>query len=149
MDCAAITPTATRPEQGGWWRGSCRSTWRTHLDAIRIVNTGAHLHFLNTGFLNGLSRLAGEINSPSEANTSSVAGCKHVLCRSTAFDAVTDALHDFVVLAKGRDGESAQRVAIVFCDDHILSHVDQTTRQVTCVGRLQGSICKTLSRTVR
>ena len=39
--------------------------------------------------------------------------------------------------------------AIVFGDDHVLRHVDQTPRQVTGVGRLERGIRQTLARAVR
>src|SRR5262249_23631247 len=47
------------------------------------------------------------------------------------------------------DFEAQDRAAIVFRDYDILGNVDETTRQVPGVGRLERRIRQTLTRTVR
>ena len=73
----------------------------------------------------------------------------HVVERHAAQDAVVERLHDVVVALDGRSRQTAQRAAILLVDDDVLRHIDQTARQVTGVGRLQGGIGKTLTGTVR
>jgi len=45
--------------------------------------------------------------------------------------------------------DAAQCAAVRLADDHVLSDVNQTTRQVTRVGRLQRGVGETLARAVR
>ena len=109
---------------------------------------GAHLHLLDAAFLNEFRDLRRNQLAFLGKHVSAF-GVKHVLGQGPTFDALANALHHLVVLAKWGDGESAKGVAIFLGDDDILSHVDQTTRQVTSICRLQGRVCKTLSGTVR
>ena len=73
----------------------------------------------------------------------------HVVESRAAEDAVVERLHDVVVALDGRSRQAAQRAAVLLVDDDVLRHVDQTARQVTGIGRLQGRIGKTLAGTVR
>ena len=74
---------------------------------------------------------------------------RDIVQRCTADDAVANAFGDFVVLAKWGSHHTAQRQAIFFCDDYVLSDVHETTGQVTRIRCLQGRIRKTLTGTVR
>ena len=72
----------------------------------------------------------------------------HVVQGHTAQDTVVEGLHHVVVALDGRSRQAAQRAAILLVDDHVLRHIHQTARQVTCVGRLQGGVGKTLTGAV-
>ena len=76
-------------------------------------------------------------------------GVDDVVKRRTAQNAVVERLYHVVVALDGRSRQTTQRTAVLLVDNHVLSHVDQTARQITGVGRLQGGIGKTLSGTVR
>ena len=66
-----------------------------------------------------------------------------------ADDAVAQRFDDFARFDDRFDHDAFRRAAIVFADDHVLRHVDQTPREVTGVGRLERRIRQTLTRAVR
>ena len=106
------------------------------------------LHRLQRRFLDGFGdRLGDLLAGPADH----LAGQRvdHVVQGHTSEDAVVQRLHDVVVALDGRSGQTAQRAAVLLVDDDVLCDVDQTTGQITGVGRLQGGIGQTLAGTVR
>ncbi len=73
----------------------------------------------------------------------------HIGQRYAASDALLQGFNNFFVLAQSLDFQTAKRSAVVLVHDDVLSHVVETTGQVTRVSRLQGRIRKTLTGTVR
>src|SRR6185503_8392548 len=72
-----------------------------------------------------------------------------ILERCTADNAVTQRL-DFLAAFNNRTGgDSTQRAAVRLADDYVLRYVDQTSRQVTRVGRLECCVGQTLAGAVR
>src|SRR5262249_13460597 len=56
---------------------------------------------------------------------------------------------DFLAAFHNRTGgNSAQRAAIFFADDHVLGHVDETSRQVTRVSSLESRVSQTFASAV-
>ena len=90
--------------------------------------------------------VAGEINSPLRKNLF-CDRVQHRLTGSTAFNAVANAFHDFVVLTEWCHGQTAG-MAIVLGDDDVLGHIHQTTGQVTASAVFR-PCPQTLPRTVR
>ena len=108
---------------------------RTNLDGL----DGAVLNFLCLGLGNLLAGSTDEL------------ACKRmddVMDRHATKDAVVEAADDFIAVLQGRANESAQGAAVLFVDDNVVADVNQTTGQVTGVGRLQCSIGQTLTGTV-
>src|SRR5690606_29356608 len=66
----------------------------------------------------------------------------------TAQNQIAQGLDNLTTIQAGFHGVAALGTAIVFGNDQILRHVDQTTSQVTGVSRLQGRISQTLTSTV-
>ena len=73
----------------------------------------------------------------------------HVVHGGTSDNAFVEGLHHVFIALDGRSRQAAERAAVLFADDHVLRYVDQTTRQVTGVGRLQCGIGQTFTGTVR
>ncbi len=63
-------------------------------------------------------------------------------------DAFTERSHNFVVVLDFGAYESAECAAVLFVDNHVVSHVDETACEVTGVGCFQGGVGKTLTGTV-
>ena len=72
----------------------------------------------------------------------------NIMDADTAENALAEAGHDFVVVLDFGADEAAERSAVLFVDDDVVGHVDQTAGQITGVGGLQGGIGQTLSGTV-
>src|SRR5579859_2465422 len=72
----------------------------------------------------------------------------HVARRGTAEDTLAQAGDDFAAFQNRRNGEAAGGAAIVFDDDGVLGHVDQTAGQVTRVRGLQRGVGQTLTGAV-
>ena len=66
----------------------------------------------------------------------------------SAFNAITNAFHDFIVLTQWGHCQGTKGMAIVLSNDDILSHVHQTTGQVTRICCLQCCVSQTFTRTV-
>ena len=71
-----------------------------------------------------------------------------LLERDAADDAVAQRLDDFARLDDRARLDAVHRAAVDLVDDDVLRHVDQTTGQVTRVGRLQRGVGQTLTRAV-
>ena len=67
----------------------------------------------------------------------------------TAQDTFVQRLYDILVALDRRSGQAAQRTAVLFADNHVLRHIDQTARQITGIGRFQRGIGQTLTGAVR
>ena len=65
-----------------------------------------------------------------------------------AEDALAEGLDDFVLVLDGRGDETAERTAILLCDDDIMLYVHETSGEVTCISGLEGGISQTLTGTV-
>ena len=55
----------------------------------------------------------------------------------------------FVAFFHRLDFDAVHRIAVLHGDDHVLRNVDQLTRQIARVSRLQGGIGQTFTRAVR
>src|SRR5690606_34803339 len=73
----------------------------------------------------------------------------YVVNRYASEDTLRQRFNDVFVVFQCSDLQTTQRTAVVFGDHEVLSHVYETTRQVTCVSRLQRRVGKTLPSTVR
>ena len=72
----------------------------------------------------------------------------NILQRGATENTFVECLHYILVALDSRCRETAQSAAILLGDDNVLRHVHQTTREVTGVGRLEGGIGQTFTRTV-
>ena len=72
-----------------------------------------------------------------------------ILKRHTADDTVLQRFDNFFTIFEWSNTNTAHRTAIGFGDDHVLRHVNQTSRQITGVSRFQRGIGKTFAGTVR
>src|SRR5208282_4712409 len=68
--------------------------------------------------------------------------------RYAAHNAVAQWLDDFAGFDDTRDVDAVDRAAIVFADDYVLRHIDETTSQVAGVSRLKRCIGQTFTRAV-
>ena len=73
----------------------------------------------------------------------------HVFGRHASQHAVGQRLDDVLAVLQRSHRQPADRPAIVFVDDHVLGHVDQPSRQVAGVGRLERRVGQPLARAVR
>ena len=69
--------------------------------------------------------------------------------RHATENAVAERLNDFAGLFELGDADAVERSAVELGNDRVLRDVDQTSRQVAGVGRLQCGVGQTLTRTVR
>ena len=69
--------------------------------------------------------------------------------RQTTQYALFDRLDNFATFDQRAHNDAIGGAAIDFVDDHILRNVDQTTREITGVGSLQGRVGQSLTGTVR
>ena len=69
--------------------------------------------------------------------------------RDAAEDAVAERLDDLAGLLELRDADAVERAAVELGDDGVLRDVDETTREVTGVRRLERGVGETLTRAVR
>ena len=72
----------------------------------------------------------------------------YIVNRCTSQDTFIQSLYDILVTFDSRSGQTTQCTAILFGDDYILSYIDQTTGQITGIGRLQCGIGQTFTGTV-
>ena len=72
-----------------------------------------------------------------------------VLERDAAEDAVAEGLDDLAGLLELGDADAVERAAVELGDDGVLRDVDETTREVTGVRRLERGVRETLTRAVR
>ena len=63
-----------------------------------------------------------------------------VVDRGTAKNLLAEALDDVLAFLEGCRGQAAQGAAVLFGDDDVVGHVDQTTGEVTGVSRLKSGI---------
>ena len=63
-------------------------------------------------------------------------------------NAITQRFNFLAALNDGASRNTAKSTAVVFTDNDVLSHVDETTSQVTRIGRLQRRVSETLTSTV-
>ena len=68
--------------------------------------------------------------------------------RNAAEDTLAERHHHFIVFLDLGAYEAAESAAVLLVDDHIVSHINQTTGQITGVGGLQSRVGQTLSGTV-
>ena len=75
-------------------------------------------------------------------------GVLHIVHRNTAEDTLRKRSDNLFVVFELGAYETTQRAAVFFVDNHIVGHIDETTGEVSGVGRLQGRIGKTFTGTV-
>src|SRR5207244_5540024 len=68
--------------------------------------------------------------------------------RHAADDSVTQRLDDFAGFDDALHVDAVYRAAVVFADDDVLRHINQTTGQIAGIGGLQSSVSQTLTRAV-
>ncbi len=106
----------------------------------------ANLHPLDTGSLHRARQVFGDFLVDVDDDVAFVV--LDLLQRDAAHDTVAQRLDDLARLHDGGDVDAIDRSAIVFADDHVLRHVDQTAGQVARVRRLESGIGQTLTRAV-
>src|SRR5262249_55176224 len=72
-----------------------------------------------------------------------------ILGGKVADDTLRERLDDVLAFLQRGDFESLDRTAVLFADRHVLRDVDQTTREITRVGRLERRVGETLAGAVR
>ena len=107
----------------------------------------ANLHPLDTGGLNRARQIFGDLVVDVDHDLAVVVF--DFLERHAADDAVAQRLDDLAGFDDTGDENSVHGAAVVFADDHVLRHVDQTPRQVARVGGLERRIGQTLAGAVR
>ena len=73
----------------------------------------------------------------------------NLLGRASSNDAVDERFDDLLTDPNVADHDAVARAAILFTNDHVLSDVDQTPREVARVGRAQRRVGETFARAVR
>ena len=66
----------------------------------------------------------------------------------TTEDALSQTADNLVAILQGGADQSTERATVLFVDNHIVRDVNETTGQVTGVGRLHGGVGQTLTGTV-
>ena len=82
-------------------------------------------------------------------DSSSLVRILDVLGGDVADDTLGQRLDDVLAFLQRADLETLDRSAILFGDRHVLRDVDETTRQVTGVRRLERGVGQTLTSAVR
>src|SRR5688572_2110665 len=108
----------------------------------------ADLYLLDAGILDVGRQLFVDLLVEVE-NQAALDRVDDLLERDAADDAVAQRLDDLAAFDDGPRLDAVQRAAIVIGDDHVLRHVDETTRQVARVRRLQRGIGQALAGAVR
>src|ERR1051326_2742079 len=105
------------------------------------------LHLLDARFLNGVRELLGDlvVLRPQLLARERVV---NVFLRHTACGAVAQRLEDVAAFHDGGDDDAVERLAILFGDDDVLRHVDETAGEVSGVGGLERRVGQTLTRAV-
>ena len=111
------------------------SQHRTNFDALdgRVFNS------LGDGFCNLLTSGHDELSSGRIDN---------IMYRHTSQDALIQSGNSLVAILQGRALQSAKCAAVFLSDNHIMRHINQTTCQITGIGRLHGGVGQTLTGTV-
>ena len=107
----------------------------------------ANLHPLDTGGLHRVGQVLRDLLVDVDDDVAFVV--LDLLQRNAAHDTVAQRLDDLARLHDGGDVDAIDRSAIVFADDHVLRHVDQTTREVAGVRGLESGIGQAFTRAVR
>ena len=76
-------------------------------------------------------------------------GMDDVVNRYTSEDTLLEGSNHLVVVLELGADKTTQSSAILLANDDVVSNVDQTTGEVTGIGRLEGGIGQTLTGTVR
>ncbi len=106
----------------------------------------ADLHPLDAGGLNRAGQIFGDFLVDVDDHVAVVV--LDLLERHAADDAVAQRLDDLAGFDDTGDVDAVHGAAVVFADDHVLRHVDQTARQVAGVGGLERRIGQTLAGAV-
>ena len=75
-------------------------------------------------------------------------GMYDIMYGYTTQDTLVEAADYLITILQSCTHQSAQSTAILFCDNHIMADIHQTTCQISGVGSLQSGIGKTLTSTV-
>ena len=119
-----------------------------HADAA-LRFAGQHrtdLHPLDTGSLNRAGQVFGDFVVDVDDDVAVVV--LDLLERHAADDAVAQRLDDLAGFDDTGDVDAVDGAAIVFADDHVLRHVDQTAGQVAGIGGLQRRVGQSLAGAV-
>src|SRR2546427_189732 len=123
--------------------------------ALRLARQDrANLHRLDARILDGLrgllrDQLARFDQHLGPAVFIQLVWIHHLFERHAPDDALAQWLDDVFAFLQRRHLEAKDRPAVLFCNGHILSDVDQPACQITRVGRLERGIGETLPRAVR
>ncbi len=109
---------------------------------------GAYLHLFYGGTLDALGCRLGDFLTLGHDKLIGI-GVNDVVDRHASEYALAERRHHFLVVLYFRADKATERAAVLLCDYHVMRHVYQTTRQVTCVGGLKSRVGKTFTRTVR
>ena len=107
----------------------------------------ANLHALDSGSLDGTCQIFGDFLVDVDDHLAFV--IFDLLERNAAHDAVAQRLDDLAGFDDTGDENSVHGAAVVFADDHVLSDIDQTPRQIARVSGLESRIRQTLTGAVR
>ena len=107
---------------------------------------GTDFHPLDSGGLNGAGEFFRDLLVDVDDHVAVVVF--QFFERDAAHDAVAQWLDDFAGFDDTGDVDAVYRAAVVFADDYVLRHVDQTTSQVAGVGRLESRVGQTFTSAV-
>ncbi len=107
----------------------------------------ANFHALDTGRLNRARQLFGDFMVDVDYHLSVVVF--DFFERHAANNSVAQRLDDLAGFDDTRDVNSVHGAAVVFADDHVLRHVDQTPRQIARVGGFERRIGQSFAGAVR
>ena len=108
---------------------------RTYLDAL----DGRSLYLGGDGLGDFLAGSHDELSG---------GGMYDIVHGHAAKNALAERGDDFVAVLQSGTYQSAEGAAVFLVDDHIVRHIDESTGEVTGVGRLQGGVGQTLTGTV-
>ena len=107
----------------------------------------AHFHFVHTGRFKQVDHVFGEHFARLGHHFAGF-GVQHIFGRAAAQNPLAQAFQHLAALHNGAHVLAVVGAAIVFLDNQILRHIDQTTGQVARVGGFQRRIGQTFTRTV-
>ena len=129
--------------------GSQVTTVTLHADAMfRLAGEyGTYLDRLNGRILNSLCDGLGNLLTGSNDEFAG-RGMDNIVNRDTTQNALIKRRDNLVAILQGGAYQTTQRATVLLVDDDIVRDVDETTCQVTGVGRLHGGVGQTLTGTV-
>src|SRR5690606_32935229 len=110
--------------------------------------SGAHDDLVDPRLLNQLYQCLIQQGAGSQQYSLIITRCVDVTCSHTSQHSVTQRYNNITTFDQRSDQDALIGTTVNFGDNQVLSHVHQTTGQVTGVGGFQSRIRQTFSRTV-